>query len=84
MTERFRIADYPTDIEDTLTGKKYAVSSYEPHMVIICELLNKFYEENKRLREENEILEGENIDLNEELMQLDSFKRLLESKGIDL
>ena len=84
MTERFRIADYPTDIEDTLTGKKYPVSSYEPHMVIICELLNKFYEENKRLREENEILEGENIDLNEELMQLDSFKRLLESKGIDL
>ena len=48
MTEkRFKIADYPTDIEDTVTGEKYPCSSYGTHMEIICDLLNALHEENK-------------------------------------
>lgn len=39
----------------------------------ICDLLNNLAEENKQLKEENE-------DLNEELMEYDSFKRLHEEK----
>ena len=51
MTEkRFEIADYPTDIIDTITGKKYRMSSYYPHMEIICDLLNELHEENQQLK----------------------------------
>ena len=51
MTEkRFEIADYPTDIIDNVTGKKYRMSSYYPHMEIICDLLNELHEENQQLK----------------------------------
>lgn len=55
MTEnkRFKIADYPSDIEDTLTGKKYAMSSYGTHMEIICDLLNSLNDENEQLKVTN-------------------------------
>ena len=57
MTEkRFEIADYPTDIIDTVTGKEYRMSSYYPHMEIICDLLNELHEENQQLKKrEHEI-----------------------------
>ena len=57
MTEkRFEIADYPTDIIDTVTGKKYRMSSYYPHIEIICDLLNELHEENQQLKKrEHEI-----------------------------
>lgn len=42
--KRFKIADYPTDIEDTQTGEKYPCSSYGTHMKIICDLLNEQHE----------------------------------------
>ena len=51
--KRFKIADYPSDIEDTVTGKKYAMSSYNTHMEIICDLLNELHEENMILRAKN-------------------------------
>ena len=48
--KRFKIADYPSDIEDTVTGKKYAMSSYNTHMEIICDLLNELDSENNKLK----------------------------------
>ena len=48
--KRFIIANYPSDIEDTLTGKKYAMSSYYTHMEIICDLLNELNDENEQLK----------------------------------
>ena len=46
LTEkRFTIADYPTDIQDNQTGKKYPCSSYGTHMEIICDLLNGLNDE---------------------------------------
>ena len=52
MTEkRFKIADYPTDIEDTQTGEKYPCSSYGTHMEIICDLLNELNNENEQLKD---------------------------------
>ncbi len=46
LTEkRFTIADYPTDIQDNQTGKKYRCSSYGTHMEIICDLLNGLNDE---------------------------------------
>ena len=55
MTEkRFKIAEYPTDIEDTVTGEKYPCSSYGTHMEIICDLLNELNDENQRLKLEND------------------------------
>lgn len=50
--KRFKISDYPSDIEDTVTGKKYAMSSYYTHMKIMCDLLNELSEENMLLKEE--------------------------------
>ena len=50
IEKRFKIADYPTDIIDVATDKKYPVSSYATHMEIICDLLNDFNDENERLK----------------------------------
>jgi regulator of replication initiation timing len=52
--KRFKIADYPTDIEDTVTGEKYPCSSYGTHMEIICDLLNELNDENQKLKLEND------------------------------
>ena len=49
--KRFEIADYPTDIIDTVTGKEYEMSSYYTHMEIICDLLNELHEENQQLKQ---------------------------------
>ena len=65
MTEkRFKIADYPTDIIDTVTGKEYRMSSYYPHMEIICDLLNELHEENHQLQNRIKELELLNDGLN--------------------
>ena len=65
MTEkRFEIADYPTDIIDTVTGKEYRMSSYYPHMEIICDLLNELHEENQQLQNRIKELELLNDGLN--------------------
>lgn len=48
--KRFKITDYPTDIEDTQTGEKYPCSSYGTHMETICDLLNDLNEENEQLK----------------------------------
>lgn len=50
----------------------------------ICDLLNEQNEAIIKLKIENQILQGENEDLNEDLLQLESFRNLLKSKGIDL
>ena len=48
--KRFTIADYPTDIIDNQSGKKYPCSSYGTHMEIICDLLNELNDENEQLK----------------------------------
>lgn len=50
----------------------------------VVDLLNEQNEEIIKLKIENQILQGENEDLNEDLLQLESFRNLLKSKGIDL
>ena len=64
IEKRFEIADYPTDIIDTVTGKEYEMSSYYPHMEIICDLLNELHEENHQLRNRIKELELLNNGLN--------------------
>lgn len=56
--ERFIIADYPTDIIDNRSGKKYPCSSYGTHMEIICDLLNQLNDENERLKQDKKRLIG--------------------------
>lgn len=50
----------------------------------VVDLLKEQKETILNLKIENQILQGENEDLNEDLLQLESFRNLLKSKGIDL
>ena len=88
MTEyltRFKIADYPSDILDTLTGEKYTMSSYAPHMERICDLLNKQSEDCFKLQKENKSLYDENIQLRKKLLDFLHLKdavKYLDEKGV--
>ena len=55
------------------------LSTYE-----VCSELNDLAVENEKLKKQIECLREENTELNESLMELESFKKLLKSKGIDL
>lgn len=75
--KRFKIADYPSDIEDTLTGKKYAMSSYGTHMEIICDLLNELDEKwidefslRETLQQDLQRVEEENKQLKKQIEEL--------------
>ena len=71
MTEkRFEIADYPTDIIDTVTGKEYRMSSYYPHMEIICDLLNELHEDNRQYKILTDELKKQNKKLKARLNDL--------------
>jgi hypothetical protein len=92
--KRFKIADYPTDIEDTVTGEKYPCSSYGTHMEIICDLLNELHNkyideytlretlqlELQRVEEENKELKKQVNDLqfNKSIGQREYQRRLSE------
>ena len=73
MTEkRFTIADYPTDIIDNQSGKKYPCSSYGTHMEIICDLLNEQHEQIERLKRNFRALDEVKCELADENEQLKS------------
>lgn len=59
---RFKIADYPSDIIDTLTDKKYPISSYEEHMNSICDLLNALVNKNNQLKHNYDVCVHHRID----------------------
>lgn len=60
-----------------------ALSTYEVCHILLeqKQLITDKTNENKKLSEENLILQQENDDLCEELMELDSFKKLAKEKG---
>ena len=71
MTEkRFTIADYPTDIIDNQSGKKYPCSSYGTHMEIICDLLNELNNENTRIKQTiQEVYESERTQIGRNVLR---------------
>ena len=79
--KRFTIADYPTDIIDNQSGKKYPCSSYGTHMEIICDLLNELSDENEQLKNKIDVLEDDNETYHKSLEILNLYtKRFIPTK----
>ena len=92
MTEkRFTIADYPTDIIDNRTGKKYPCSSYGKHMEDICDLLNELNDELGKYRilyaskeKTAEVLLRDGIALEQEIKSLKAENNRLKTRNENL
>lgn len=82
--KRFIIPNYPSDIEDTLTGKKYAMSSYYTHIEIICDLLNELNDKNELFRQNMEEYRKLSLHFERRNNELISDKAFLEKENEEL